>query len=1169
MRIDRLDLIAFGNFTDVVLDLSAVGLQIVYGPNEAGKTTARAAVSNLLYGFDLRTTYAFIHPMNKLQIGALLRAGDASTLEVVRYKRNKEPLVEAGSNRPVSASEWAGLLQGVSRSDFESMFTLGWDELVRGTAELVARGGALGETLFAAGLGVRALGSILEHLDAEAAMLFSPRPSTKAVNVALKAHAEARRRAAELSVRPTLYAEVLKNHDKAVVRRAELASHRLELERAHERLVTLRGVLPTLRDRTKKLEERSELLDARAVPSVSWAERVQQALESRRELTRQRAEAARQVEATEEKLGALTVDEALLAVSERVDALAEGITGYVQGRSDRGGLDEGRRDAERDALDVLRALVGGAPGVSQLEEARVVLAGKEAFAPARDEWTGKETALARAREAVRSSEDEIAEVMDTLALLPEAADSTALRDAVDATLRQGDLDGTLASARMALGSAQSASLETAGRLGLSKDKIADAVASPSPSTEEIEEILATLDGAATSSRAADARAKADTERERELAEELRTLALEGDLPSGENLADHRKVRDEIWSLVKASWLEGQAVTGEATAHADERALASSYERASENADNAVDRLWQEADRTARRNHLTAELERVQAERDGAVVESQRASEGAVATYATWRSAWPDQRLPESSAALRQWAVNLERLRSLQTEWTTRRLVHRDAFRSLRTHRGRLVELLTALGVEAAGGSDLGPVLARASVFLDSVEKNRSERAEKEKRLATLERGLPKRRAAVDDALAAEQMAARAFVSLLGPYGHGVASSHDAGGVLARLDRLERLLDTRDNRLQRIAGIDQRSAAFEADLRDLLVSAPDIALEPIDGAARELVRRLKRTRDSDAARQTLLDNQVSAQADLDDADAKLTGLRDELVLLAAEGGIEDHETLGTAADRALRIDALSREIGKCEALLTDQGGGRSIAELEADGLGRDLADINAAIELCKESRSTLSEQENDATDVERDLARDLAAMNGSDAAAAEADRAQLALGRAVEAAEHYSRVVLARFLADEAIRRYSEAHQDPLLQRASRYLELLTKGRCRRVGVEDDPKKGPRLSAIYFSGEERLVPELSDGTRDPLYFALRLAAIEESFTRSGPMPVVLDDVLVNFDDDRARAALRCLAELAATSQVLLFTHHRHVLSLAEKALGPKEFAIQELQLTARA
>ena len=62
-----------------------------------------------------------------------------------------------------------------------------------------------------------------------------------------------------------------------------------------------------------------------------------------------------------------------------------------------------------------------------------------------------------------------------------------------------------------------------------------------------------------------------------------------------------------------------------------------------------------------------------------------------------------------------------------------------------------------------------------------------------------------------------------------------------------------------------------------------------------------------------------------------------------------------------------------------------------------------------------------------------------------------------------------------------------------------------------------------------------------------------------------MPVVVDDILVNFDDDRARAALRCLAALAAKRGSLLFPHHSHVLSLAEKVLTPGQFAIPELTL----
>ncbi|MHB1511179.1 MAG: ATP-binding protein [Acidimicrobiales bacterium] len=1163
MRIERLDLVAFGNFTDVVLDLCSPGLQVVYGPNEAGKTTARAAVSNLLYDFDLRTTYAFVHPMSKLQIGARVRSEDATTLEVVRYKRNKDPLVEAGSNRPVGAARWAGLLQGVSRSDFEAMFTLGWDELVRGTAELLARGGVLGETLFAAGLGVRELGTVLERLDAEAATLFSPRPSTRIVNAALKAHAEARRHATELSVRPSHYAEVLKDHDKAAALQEGLASKRREVERDHDGLVTLRGVLPTLRDRSRKLEERAELLKEGPLPPASWAARARQALEARGEMTRARSTAVEQLQSAEERLGAITVEEHLLVVAERVDLLAEGIVGYAQGRSDRGGLDEGRRDAERDALGIIGALIGGSPGAAALGEARAVLAGKEDFDPARDEWIAKQAALERAREGARAFEDEIAEIKEALALLSECDDPGVLRVAVDAALRQGDLDRLLSSARAGLGSAESARLEMAGRLGLAEDAIADAVACASPSTEEIEEILGVLDDAATSSRAAGERAKGDARRERKLADELQALAHEAELPSEEELSGRRHARDETWALVKASWLERQAVTGEGTAYSDERALASAYEQACTDADSVVDRLWQEADRTARRNGLTAELERTRADHAEALDESRRADEGASATYTTWRSRWPAHRLPESPGALRQWAANLERLRALQAEWTAARLAHREAFRKLRTHRGRLAELLGGFGVAVTDGTDLHPVLAQAGALLGDVEQSRNDRAEKEKRLRILGRDLPKRQAALDAAAAAEHAAAAGLTTRLGAYGAGVVSPRDAGGVLSRLDQLEKLLDRRDDLLKRIKGIDQRSDAFEGELRELLADAPGIVLEPAAEAARELVRRVKTARDSAAARATLTANRASAQAALDDADAKLAGLRDELVLLAREGGIEDIETLETAADRALRIAVLENEISECEALLTDQGGGRSIAELEAEGLGRDLAELNAAIEVSKESRATLSQQEKEATDAERDLARQLEAMDGSDAAAFEAALAQQELARAVEAAERYTRVVLARFIADEAIRRYSEAHQDPLLQRASRYLELLTEGGCREIGVGEDPKKGPRLSAIYSNGEERSVPQLSDGTRDQLYFALRLAAIEEASGRSGPMPVVLDDVLVNFDDSRARAALRCLAVLAASCQVLLFTHHRHVLSLAEEVIAPGQLTVHEL------
>jgi len=92
--------------------------------------------------------------------------------------------------------------------------------------------------------------------------------------------------------------------------------------------------------------------------------------------------------------------------------------------------------------------------------------------------------------------------------------------------------------------------------------------------------------------------------------------------------------------------------------------------------------------------------------------------------------------------------------------------------------------------------------------------------------------------------------------------------------------------------------------------------------------------------------------------------------------------------------------------------------------------------------------------------------------------------------------------------------------------------------------------------------------LSDGTRDQLFLALRLAYIENHCATAGPCPVILDDVLMAFDDDRAAAALRALEALSHKTQVLLFTHHQHHVALADNTLGRNRYRLHELQAPSR-
>ncbi|WP_170201003.1 ATP-binding protein, partial [Ideonella azotifigens] len=95
------------------------------------------------------------------------------------------------------------------------------------------------------------------------------------------------------------------------------------------------------------------------------------------------------------------------------------------------------------------------------------------------------------------------------------------------------------------------------------------------------------------------------------------------------------------------------------------------------------------------------------------------------------------------------------------------------------------------------------------------------------------------------------------------------------------------------------------------------------------------------------------------------------------------------------------------------------------------------------------------------------------------------------------------------------------------------------------------------------GQPIAVTGLSEGTADQLYLALRLAALELQRTPERQMPLVLDDVLMTADDQRAACMLQALARFAAGGQVLVFTHHRHLLEIAAQALPAGSFKVHQL------
>lgn len=177
-----------------------------------------------------------------------------------------------------------------------------------------------------------------------------------------------------------------------------------------------------------------------------------------------------------------------------------------------------------------------------------------------------------------------------------------------------------------------------------------------------------------------------------------------------------------------------------------------------------------------------------------------------------------------------------------------------------------------------------------------------------------------------------------------------------------------------------------------------------------------------------------------------------------------------------------------------------------------------------------------------------------AIGGDDSAAEAAAARQAALVELREVAEQYVRVRSAATLLQWAVERYRREKQAPLLKRAGEAFATLTGGSFCDLRVEFDENDNAQLAGLRPDGVLVAVGGMSTGTSDQLYLALRVASIEDYLARAEALPFIADDLFINFDDGRAAAGFEVLGRLATKTQILFFTHHRHLVDIAERTLG---------------
>ena len=1142
MRLLSLALERYGPFTGrTVTFREDARLHVVLGANEAGKSSALSAVTDLLFGIETRTRYDFLHDMPQLRIGAEIRAADGRRLSFRRRKGTRNTLVDA-TDAALPEDALAPFLGGLARDVFCRAFGLDARSLRAGAAEMMDAEGEVGASLFAAASGLRGYSHLQSELEGEAAGIFMPRAAqSRTFYQALGRYDEARKAIRAGELRAGDWRDLNAEIEAAGARLAEIKAARGRIAAEQARLTRLRRVGPLLQAIDAVDERAGAEPDPIAFPEA-WIDRLGQALD----VLRTTGEAAGRTEAAFAEaalaLDQVPVDEALLA---RADEILEAFRGTD--RFDKGGLDLPRIQGEADAFgrDVLQLATRiGLPDAEALHARQPSDAARtriEGLIRA-----GREDAAAIARlsqdlAARRAEQDRLA---GTMAEAGGLADPAPLRADLKtfATLRRDcdrrdDLDATLAR--------EAGSIRAqAARLSPPVPDLAAYTAGGPPSAEAVARFRRNLDAVLRDrDRAADRRAAADVAVAQRRAR-LRAREAGRPIPSSEDLVVLRARRDALLAALPGGAPDEFARFGVALAAADRAA------------DDLVSDAARVAEQAADADRLAAEEAEVAAAEEALAAGEARIREGGAA----WREAWaPCGIEPAAPAEMSAWLTEVETLQDSAQALETARLEQARMAARVEACRAPLADLGRRAGLAPLDGLDVGRMLARAeervaelALRWESVRDAKAQASAAAEQIARIEA-----------ALAEARLRQAAWRTAWGPAVAGLGLPAEAGpdeaeSALVAWRAVPAALSERDNRLGRVNGILRDREAYRTGVARLTGAlAPDLAALPPTAAMKALHARLQNALKAETRRAELARQRDAAEAARAAAARAAQGAAADLANLLGEGPAR---ALPPDTDpEALHARLTARRVWETEraerrAELARAADGLSEAELRAERAALTSDDIEELLANCAAEADDLDRSGQLAfADRDRHERRRAELEGGTGAELALAQR-KAAEAELQAQARHWAVLKLAGLMLGTAIGRHRAGQQDPLLARSGALFGALTGGAFAGLAQDYDASDTPRLAGRRAGGELVPVEGLSEGTRDQLYLALRLAYLEDYATRAEPAPFIGDDLFLTFDDARTAHGLEALAAVGDTIQPILFTHHRHVADLARARLG---------------
>jgi len=1171
MRFLELKLKPFGRFEDETIRFSTEihsvgGFHMIIGPNEAGKSTTLAAFERFLFGFPKKDIYNILKRKN-LWIGADLQLSTGECIGLWRKNSQQNSLLGENQKDSRPANLLENLLRPIDSKTYMKLFGLNQDTLREGGKKLVSGEGEFADILFGESLGdLHRFDKIRVALKSSADELFKIDGRSRTPLNALRSKIDELNTKMQESVTRT-----------AVWTEMELKRESIkgDLNRVEREIAALGQQLNLARNRSSSRKHVDELkrLQVELEP-LAGLPRVQERLHH--ELTKADTrlasiksgiqESEERIRMSREVLLGIMILQKFLDHGEEIATLSGKSSAIDQHRSRVAELtaeiEQQRFNLKNQAfelgLDFDRP--EQVPRIDTATKKRIDKNGQNIKTLQAELKQADHDVNRLGRELEKLRQVTQGEVFSEFELTTVNSDLTRLRTILDQQLKLPEIKKNLSRLNSELHSKLRALPFWSGDLA-EFDLIA------LPEKEAVESAEHALIKAATSCEAARQRwfqLKLDVQKqEQSIAKRREQLTL----PSLDELLLARQERDEAWAEIDARWRQSVDLP------ANEKSVYSDlFSQLIKTADRMADQLRDHAELVSE----MLQLEVLRAERDMAHFKHSQEMCDYQKSMGRWQNFWGFLlETPVDPLTVKSWLGIGPVVEKLKQDISEAELqlteIHSlwPTFRDSKSGFAIAGVRLDALDAEIAFAalSEKRDLLnSRGAIEkkkLVSIEKKQDELDGLTLEIADKRASLANETTAWQEILKtnsiSEVMAPDEFTTFAG----ALAVFHQDW------QRYHSIIETRQNIVSELA-------TFDANLHKL---AENIGFREDPDSTTSTIRQMSQELGKEREKQA---NIVRLERDIETEQKKITRL--------AEARREDEEKIkeicqkisvenvGSAEERfgaISRRDAIEASINQTVSILTQLRGDIDLESWTAIVSAETADETEVAIKDCL---SRLSQHEESRAELLKDLgawsnrqaeiekrvgqARSLDARN-EHSLLVETTKSQI---------RNYMKYAITNRILEEAAQDYRKRMGDDVLNMASDNFRTLSLQSFDGIRQHPNESGGNSLVAVRDMNDpdsvELHLNELSEGTRDQLFMALKMAMIRNRLMErqkhgQSPLPVILDDILVQFDDDRSAAAFRLLGELSEITQVVFLTHHSHLEAVARAAFGEKQIGIHRL------